>query len=299
MMEDPKDIIRQLRKIELTTGILVEGLQSGIHHSLFRGRGMEFDGIREYMAGDDVRAIDWNVTARLNRPFIKEYTEERDQTFYFVVDISGSGLFGSTVSKQKKILEVTASLAFAALRNNDRIGLCLFSDRVEKFIPAKRGRRHLFSILNTLAFHKPLSLKTDLATALRFLANTIPLRSSFIILSDFTSPPFGKSLGVLVHKHEVVAIMVTDPREQEIPDIGRVELEDAETGEQVLVNTSDPLFRRHFIASVIAHERDLLRMFTKQGIRYISLRTTDPYEIPLSRFFRDGKARRAAHGRIF
>src|SRR5208337_3359569 len=205
-MDDRAGLVRRLKKIELTTNALVEGLQPGLHHSLFKGRGMEFAEIREYVPGDDVRSIDWKVTARYNHPFIREYSEERDQTFYFAVDISGSGTFGSGIPKQEKMLEVMACLAFAALRNNDRIGLCLFSDRVEKFIPAKRGKRHLFSILNTLAFHKPLSLKTDLATALRFLANTIPRRSSFIILSDFTSPPFGKPLGVLVHKHEVVAI---------------------------------------------------------------------------------------------
>jgi uncharacterized protein (DUF58 family) len=299
MMEDPKEILRQLRKIELTTGILVEGLQSGIHHSIFRGRGMEFDGIREYVAGDDVRAIDWNVTARFNHPYIKEYTEERDQTFYFVVDVSGSGQFGYITSKQRKILEVTASLAFAALRNNDRIGLCLFSDRVEKFIPARRGRKHLVLILNTLAFARPLSRRTDLDTALRFLVDAVPRRSSFILLSDFITPPFMRSLGVLAHAHEVVAIRVTDPREQELPDIGCVELEDPETGEQVLADTSDPAFRERFAAGVRAHGDELSRMFTKQGMRHISLQTTDPYEIPLARFFRSGKQRRAARGRVF
>ena len=149
-MDDRAGLIRRLKKIELATNALVEGLQPGLHHSLFKGRGMEFAEIREYVPGDDVRTIDWKVTARYNHPFVREYTEERDQTFYFVVDISGSGTFGSLTTKQEKMFEVTASLAFAALRNNDRIGLCLFSDRVEKFLPAHRGKKHLVTLLNTL-----------------------------------------------------------------------------------------------------------------------------------------------------
>ena len=167
-MDDRAGLIRRLKKIELTTNALVEGLQPGLHHSLFKGRGMEFAEIREYVAGDDVRSIDWKVTARYNHPFIREYSEERDQTFYFVVDISGPGTFGSGMPKQEKMLEVAACLAFAALRNNDRIGLCLFSDRVEKFLPAHRGKRHLVTLLNTLIDHEAASPKTDLFAAARF-----------------------------------------------------------------------------------------------------------------------------------
>ncbi|MCK9602370.1 MAG: DUF58 domain-containing protein, partial [Sphaerochaeta sp.] len=176
-MEDRSELIRQIRKIELSTGILVEGLQSGLHHSVFRGQGIEFAEIREYVPGDDIRSIDWKVTARYNHPFVKEYIEERDQTFYFMADISDSGSFGSETTKQKKILELVASLGFAALKNNDRVGLLLFSDRVEKFIPAHRGRKHLVGILSTMINHKPVSDRTDLGVAARFLAKVLSRRS--------------------------------------------------------------------------------------------------------------------------
>ncbi len=296
-MEDRTDLIRQLRKIEITTNALVEGLQSGLHHSLFKGHGVEFAEIREYVPGDDVRSIDWKVTARYNRPFIKEYTEERDQTFYFVVDISGSGTFGSATSKQKKIIEVTASLAFAALKNNDRIGLCLISDRVEKFLPAKRGKKHLISILNTLIDHRAVSAKTDLAVAARFLGTILARRSSLIILSDFISLDFLGTLKTLRKRHEVIAIRVSDLREHELPDIGTIALEDSETGEQVLVDTSDAGVRMRYAALVEEAEKTLTVGLSRAGIGNVSILTTDPYEIPLQKFFR-GMKRRRTHGRI-
>jgi uncharacterized protein (DUF58 family) len=296
-MEDRTDLIRQLKKIEITTNALVEGLQSGLHHSLFKGHGVEFAEIREYVPGDDIRSIDWKVTARYNRPFIKEYAEERDQTFYFVVDISGSGTFGSETSKQKKMLEVTASLAFAALRNNDRIGLCLISDQVEKFLPAKRGKKHLVSILNTLIDHKAVSVKTDLTVAARFLGTILRRRSSVIILSDFISPDFLGALKTLSRRHEVIAIRVTDEREHELPDVGTLALEDSETGEQVIVDMSDAGFRTRYSVLVDEAEETLTAGFSRAGIGNVSLMTTDPYDIPLQQFFR-GMKRRRNNGRI-
>ncbi|MDO9324613.1 MAG: DUF58 domain-containing protein [Methanoregula sp.] len=296
-METRADLIRQLSRIEITTNALVEGLQPGLHHSLFKGQGVEFAEIREYVPGDDVRSIDWKVTARYNRPFIKEYTEERDQSFYFVVDISGSGTFGSATSKQKKMLEVTASLAFAALKNNDRIGLCLISDRVEKFLPAKRGKKHLVSILNTLIDHKSASAKTDLSVAVRFLGSILTRKCSVILLSDFESPEFLGALRTLHRRHEVIAIRVSDVREQELPDLGTIVLEDPETGEQVIVNTSDAGFRQRFSALAGEAEKTLSAGLSRAGIGYVSLLTTAPYDIPLQQFFR-GMKRRRNHGRI-
>lgn len=295
-METRADLIRQLSKIEITTSALVEGLQPGLHHSLFKGQGVEFAEIREYVPGDDVRSIDWKVTARYNRPFIKEYTEERDQTFYFVVDISGSGTFGSATSKQKKMLEVTASLAFAALKNNDRIGLCLVSDRMEKFLPAKRGKKHLVSILNTLIDHKPVSAKTDLSVAVRFLSSILTRKCSVIILSDFASPDFQGALRTLRRRHEVIAIRVTDVREHELPDLGTLALEDAETGELVIVDTSDVDFRIRYAALVKEAEKTLTAGLSRAGIGHVSLLTTEPYDIPLQQFFLGMKRRN--HGRI-
>jgi len=295
-MENRTDLIRQLKKIEITTNALVEGLQAGLHHSLFKGQGIEFAEIREYVVGDDVRSIDWKVTARYNRPFIKEYTEERDQTFYFAVDISGSGTFGSDTSKQKKMLEVTASLAFAALKNNDRIGLCLFSDRVEKFLPAKRGRKHLVRLLNSLIDHKPASVRTDISAAARFLGSVLARKSSVIIMSDFFSPDFTGALMTLRRRHEVIAIRVTDPREHELPDVGTMALEDSETGEQILVDTSDPGFRMRYAALAGEADRAFTAGLSHAGIRNVSLLTTDPYDIPLQQFF--AGMRRRGHGRI-
>jgi uncharacterized protein (DUF58 family) len=291
-MEDRNELICELQKIELTTKILVEGLHSGEHHSVFKGHGVEFADIREYVAGDDIRSIDWKVTARFNRPFVREFTEERDQTFYFLVDVSGSGLFGSEVTKQRKILEVFASLAFAALRNHDRVGLCLFSDRIEKFIPAKRGKKHLVSVIDALITHHPASKKTDLSQALRFLFRILSRRSSVIILSDFTSLAFFPALAILRKRHEVIAVRVTDKREQELPDIGRIALEDPEKGDQIVVDTSDSGFRARYAILVQHFERKTTDRFTRAGVGTVALSTDEPYEIPLRRFFRDMKTGR-------
>jgi uncharacterized protein (DUF58 family) len=297
-MDDRRELIRQIREIELRTGILVEGLQAGQHNSIFKGQGIEFSEIREYVPGDDIRSIDWKVTARYNHPFIKEYTEERDQTFYFMADISGSGSFGSRTTKQQKILELIASMGFSALRNNDRIGLCLFSDHVEKFIPAKRGRKHLVGVLNTLIDHQPVSDRTDLGAAARFLSKVLSRRSSVIILSDFISPSFMQPLKILRAHHEVIAIRVADLREREIPDIGYIELEDPETGEQVLVDTSDEEFRERYRILVQAAESELHESFMKNRIHELVLMTDEPYEIPLKTFFLGLTTGRGRHARV-
>lgn len=297
-MEDRNELIRQIRHIELKTGILVEGLQAGLHHSVFKGQGIEFSEIREYMPGDDIRSIDWKVTARYNHPFIKEFAEERDQTFYFMADISGSGTFGSKTTKHKKILELIASLGFAALKNNDRVGLCLFSDRVEKFIPAKRGKKHMVGILNAILDHRPVSDKTDLGAAAKFLSQVLSRRSSVIILSDFISPSFMLPLKILSRRHEVIAIRVADIREREIPDVGLIELEDPETGEQLLVDTSDEEFREKYRALVENEESGLRHDLRKNHIAELVLMTDEPYDIPLKMFFIGLTGRRRYHARI-
>ncbi|MFA4860511.1 DUF58 domain-containing protein [Methanoregula sp.] len=296
-MDYRASLIRKLKKIELVTRGLVSGLQPGLHHSHFKGKGMEFAEIREYVAGDDVRSIDWKVTARYNHPFIREYAEERDQTFYFLVDVSGSGTFGSKETKQEKMLEVTASLAFAALNNNDRIGLCLFSDRVEDFRPAGRGRKHLISLLNTLIGNVPVSRNTDIAGAARFIGKVLPRRSSVIILSDFAAPEFLPELRVLARRHEVIAIRVADIREQEIPDAGLIMLEDPETGEQILADTSDTAFRDRYAALAAEEARALASGLSRAGVGNVFLQTTDSCDIPLITFFRAMKWRRR-YGRV-
>lgn len=296
-MDDRTELIRTLSAIDLSTGILVEGIQAGLHHSVFRGQGIEFSEIREYVPGDDIRSIDWKVTARYDRPFIKEFSEERDQTFYFVVDISGSGGFGSKVTKQRKTLEVLAGLAFAAVRNNDRIGLLLVSDHVEKFIPARSGRKHLVSLFNAVIAHTAASTKTDLAAAATFLANALPRRCSVIVLSDFLSPPFIRPFSILRRRHEVIAIRITDPRERELPDVGSIEIEDPETGEQLLVDTSDREFRDRYAALVSEADEGLHADFARTRIADVRLSTDEPYGTVLNRFFA-GLARRRSYGRV-
>jgi len=297
-MDERDELIRAIQKIDLTTGILVEGLQSGLHHSVFRGQGIEFTDIREYVPGDDIRSIDWKVTARSSRPCVKEFTEERDQTFIIALDVSGSGTFGSETSRKRKMIEIAASLGFAALRNNDRIGLCLFSDRIERFVPARRGRKHLVAILNEILSTVPEGQGTDIAKALSFLGHALKRRASVIVLSDFVSPPFIQKMRVLRERHEVIAIRVTDPREQDLPDVGLIEIEDPETGEQLLVDTSDAEFRERFRLLAAEAEGTLSAEFGSARVGEIPLLTTEPYEIPVRRFFHGLSRRRNAHGRI-
>lgn len=294
-MVDRLDLVRQITTIELETALLAEGLQAGFHHSLFRGRGIEYAEIREYMPGDDIRAIDWKVTARYNRPFVKEFTDERDQTFYFMVDISGSGTFGSETSKHRKIVELFAGLGFAALRNNDRCGLCLFSDRVEKFIPARRGKKHLVAILNTMIDYTPASAGTNLGVAARFLSQGLSRKSTVIILSDFIPPPSMVPLRILSRRHEVIALRVIDEREREIPDVGFIELEDAETGAQELVDTSDRKFRERYRDIVREAEKALHQNLAESRIRDLVLTTRDPHDVLLKSFFSGRKTRRRYH----
>jgi len=284
-MTDRKDLIRRIKKIDITTRSRVQGLQAGLHHSIFKGQGVEFAELREYTPGDDVRSIDWKVTARLNHPFIKQFTEERDQTFYFVLDVSGSIDFGSSITKSARALEVVASLMFAGLRNNDRIGLCLVSDHIEMFKVAGRGRSYVISLLNTIIGYQPKSRRTNLAAGIRVLSHHLRRQCSIVIISDFISPPFCRELALLRRHHEVIAIRITDPVEQELPDVGYIELEDAETGEQLLVDTSDPEFRTQYNSLVREAEARTRRELERSGIPEIPLLTTEPYDVPLNRFF--------------
>lgn len=292
-MAYPKELIKQIKKIDISTGILVEGLQSGLHMSIFKGQGIEFTDIREYVPGDDIRAIDWNVTARMNHPYIKEFTEERDQTYYFVFDKSGSGMFGSNISKEQKMLEVAASLMFAALRNNDKIGLCIFTNSVECFIPARRGRKHLIMLLNALISHQPASKQTNIGETLRYLSKIVKRRSSFFIISDFYDDSFYASLKIMKKHHEVTAVRVTDPHEEELPDVGLIELEDTETGEQLLIDTSDEELRAKYLKIKEDADRELVSTFAKCRAQIVDLTTEMPYDIPLKQFFAGKTGRRA------
>jgi uncharacterized protein (DUF58 family) len=284
-MDDVKDLIRRIKKIEITTKNLAEGLPAGRQSSLFRAQGMEFTSLREYVAGDDIRAIDWKVSARLNRPFVREFTEDREGTFYFVVDRSGSGGFGSETSKDDTMLEVVASLMFAAQKNHERIGLCIFTDRVECFIRARPGRSHLVHLLTALIRHRPQSRMTDISSMIRFLSKTLTRRSSIVILSDFRSPPFESPLGILRTRHEVIAVRVSDARETELPDLGLITVEDVESGDQLLLDTSDGTFRTRFREMACREDDEIRSVLSRCRARTITLMSGDSSFIPLRRFF--------------
>ena len=246
-MEQIDEILKQVKKLDISVKYLVDKLITGNYHSLYKGQGIEFSEIREYKSGDDLRSIDWNVTARYNQPYIKEFVEERSLDIYFILDVSGSEDFGNLVSKKRKALEITTSLIFAALRNNDNIGIFLFTEKIEKLISARRGKRHIFKILRSIISFQPKSQITNLRTTLAQVSRILKKRSMLFIVSDFyDTSDYSKVLKILGIKHDVILVRIFDSREQEIPQIGLIELEDKETGEQILVDTSNPVFLKNY-----------------------------------------------------
>ncbi|MCD4844554.1 MAG: DUF58 domain-containing protein [Methanosarcinales archaeon] len=284
-MQQTIQVIKQVKKIEITTKYLVDGLIAGNYHSVFKGSGIEFSQIREYQPGDDIRSIDWNVTARFNHPYVKEFIEERDLRVYFAFDMSGSGNFGNKIVKRTKAIELTASLMFSALRNNDNVGLFLFTDHIETFIPARKGRKHVLKLISSLVSHEPTSKQTDLKKALIFISNVMKKRSLLFIISDFYSDDFLEPLKILKNRHDIVAVKITDTREKILPDVGLIELEDEETQEQILIDTSDKEFRDNFAKIMQKEEERLRNLFRKYHIDIIEVVTDEPYEQPLKKFF--------------
>jgi uncharacterized protein (DUF58 family) len=291
-MPQVKEVLKRVKKLEVKTKGLVENLLSGEYHSIFKGRGIEFSEVREYVPGDDVRAIDWNVTARFNAPFVKEFIEERDLTMIIVFDLSSSNEFGFQRSKKDLGYDIAASLMFAALRNNDNVGLCLFTDRVEKFIPPGKGKKHMLKLLRDLIYYEPKNKTTNIQVALTYLNNIINRRSIIFIISDFLSPDFERPLKQLKNKHDVILVDISDVREENIPDIGYVFLEDAETGEQMLVDTSDLEFRKSYTALANRRSDDLLSRMKRVNVDMIRMKTSEPFYIPLQQFFKMRERRR-------
>jgi uncharacterized protein (DUF58 family) len=283
--EEPVELIRLIRSVDIITRAWVAGQKAGVHISHFKGQGIEFSEIREYLPGDDIRTIDWNVTARYGIPYVKEFTEERDQTFYFIVDLSGSHSFGSTTTKYRRMLEICASLIFAAVRYHDRVGLIIVTDRVEKFIPSRGGRGHAVHLINEIMNHSPVSTGSDLKPALQYILSRIRRMACVIMISDFCVPDFSRELTLTRQHHEVYAIRVTDPRESELPDVGLIELEDAETGEQVLVDTSDEIFREQFKKAVCDADEQISKAFLRAHVPMELVRTTDDWRIPIRHLF--------------
>ena len=283
----PKEILRKVRQIEIRTNREVTDVLGGQYHSVFKGRGMEFEEVREYMPGDEVRSIDWNVTARFGHPFIKKFKEERELTVMLVVDVSASGQFGSgSQSKNELAAELGAVLAFSAIRNNDKVGVILFTDRIEKYVAPKKGRRHVLRVVREILAFQPTGTGTNLTKALDYLNRVQPKRAVTFVLSDFQDTGFEKKLRLAGRRHDVVALSLRDPRESELPAVGLVELRDAETGAQAVVDTFDPRVRASFAARARARFAWLQGTFRSVGVDQIEIRTDIDYMRPLVKFFR-------------
>ena len=284
----PREILRKVRRIEITTRGLVDQVFSGEYHSVFKGRGINFAEVREYDYGDDIRTIDWNVTARTGTPHVKIFEEERELTVMLLVDVSASGDFGTRERMKGDLaVEVCSLLAFSAIKNNDKVGLIIFSDRVEKFVPPRKGRRHVLRVLREMLYHEPAGRTTDLGAALEYLSRIIRRRAVVFVVSDFVSKPFEKALGVAGRRHDVVALRVRDRRESELPPIGLVELEDAETGERLVVDTSNRDFRAAFASRGEEERAGQDRTFRRSKVDVVDLGPGRPYLRPLMRFFEE------------
>lgn len=288
----PREILKQVRRIELSTRGLVNDVLSGEYHSVFKGRGMNFAEVREYQYGDDIRTIDWNVTARNGSPFVKIHEEERELTVMLLVDLSASGDFGTRGRfKAEVAVEICALLAFSAIKNNDKVGLIVFTDDVEKFVPPRKGRRHVLRVLRELLYHEPQSTGTDIAAALDYLNHVQRRRAVTFLVSDFQDDGFEKPLAVAGRRHDLVAVRLRDEREAELPPLGILALEDPETGQRVMVDTSRPAFRKRFADTVAARREALDKRLRRSKVDVIDIETGEPYDRPLMRFFRE-RARR-------
>jgi uncharacterized protein (DUF58 family) len=295
MTRDPKEILKKIRRIELRTRRLVNSMFAGQYHSVFKGRGMNFEEVREYAPGDEIRSIDWNVTARMNAPYIKKYTEERELTVMLLVDVSASGIFGSVeLSKRELAAEVASILAFSAINNNDNVGLILVTDRIELFIPPKKGRLHTLRLIREMLYFEPEGRGTDLAGALDYLNLVVSRRSVVFMISDFLAPDFTKALTVSSKRHDLVAMPVIDKGESELPNVGIITLEDAETGEQIDVNTSSKAVRRALREISDDRLADLEYLLRSRRVDIVRLTTTEDYLISLRNFFEQRERRQAA-----
>jgi uncharacterized protein (DUF58 family) len=283
----PDEVTREVRRIEITTRHLVRDIVAGEYSSAFRGRGVEFAEVREYQPGDDVRTIDWNVTARLGSAYVKRYLEERELTVVFVVDRSASGEFGSVRrTKGDLATELCAVLALAAARNNDRVGAVLFTDRVELYIEPAKGRRHTLRVISDLLSCRPSGTGTDLGSALASLEPTLRRRAVIFVVSDFLALEYETVLARLARRHDVVALHLVDPRERELPDAGVVTLWDPEDGSWLRVDTGDSVVRAHFDSRAAEFDRGLDRMLRERGVDLLRLETGKPYAEALLTFFR-------------
>ena len=294
LQDKTAEILKKIRTLEIKTKGLVETVFAGNYHSVFKGRGMNFEDVREYQPGDEIRAIDWNVTARLGNAFVKKFTEERELTVMLIVDVSASGNFGSaTQSKRELAAEVACLLAFSAIRNNDKVGLLLFTDQVELFIPPKKGRSHTLRLIREILFFEPVGRGTDPALALDYLNKIVTRRAVVFFISDFQAPDFSHTLAVSGRRHDFIAVRIQDERETVLPNVGMITLEDAETGEQIEINTADRSTRTRFSDLADEQGRELVRTLRRNNVDAITLRTDEDY-LPALRAFFKSRERRVA-----
>jgi uncharacterized protein (DUF58 family) len=288
----PKEIIKKIRRIEIKTSRMVTDIFAGQYHSVFKGKGMEFDEVREYQPGDEIRSIDWNVTARMGHPFVKKFVEERQLTVMLLMDASGSSYFGTTGQfKSELAAELCSVLAFSAIKNNDRVGLIIFSDRIEQFIPPRKGLRHVLRVIREVLHHKPQGRGTDIRLALEYLNRVMRKRAVCFLISDFLGQGFQQQLRVTNKRHDCIAMAITDPREQELPAAGILRLHDAETGEEMYADTTNRVAREAFHAASRQLFEERTRRLRQAGVDIINIRTDQPYTEELIRFFRTREKR--------
>jgi len=294
-MQDTREILRKIRRIELRTRRLVEASFAGQYQSVFKGHGMNFEEVREYSPGDEIRTIDWNVTARTNIPHVKKFTEEREMTVLLCVDVSASGDFGSIdLSKRELAAEVAAILAFSAIQNNDKVGLLLFTGEVELFIPPKKGRLHTLRLIREMLYFEPQGKGTNIGGALDYLNRVTPRRAVLFLISDFIAPDFTKQVTVTGRRHDLVAVPIIDPGEEALPNVGIVTLEDAETGEIIEVDTSNRAARNAYAAMEERRRNEFYRLLRSRRIDVIPLRTDKDYLAALRNFFEQRERRQIA-----
>jgi uncharacterized protein (DUF58 family) len=291
----PKELIKRIRKLEITTRRVVTDSLAGQYHSVFKGRGMAFSEVRQYQPGDEIRAIDWNVTARMNEAYVKVFTEERELTVMLVVDVSASKEFGTRgQSKAEIAAEVAAQIAFSAIANNDRVGLLLFSDRIEKVIPPKKGRKHVLRLISEILAFKPEGKGTDLSLGLNFLSSVAKRKTVTFLISDFLAKSYEQGLRIVSRRHDLVPVVITDPAEEALPPVGLVDVEDPETGERFVVDFADPAVRSLYKGAMAERRDERRRIFRKLQLDALELRAGEDHGSVLARFFRMRARRMAA-----
>lgn len=287
-----QDILKKVRKIEIKSRGLTNNIFAGEYHTRFKGRGMTFSEVRNYQYGDDTRTIDWNVTARYNHPFVKLYEEERELTVMLLIDVSGSTIFGTQSKfKREQIAEIAAVLAFSAIQNNDKVGVLFFSDKIERYIPAKKGKSHILRIIRELLSFEATGKGTDVGVALKYLTNAQKRRCTTFVISDFISPDFVQALSIANNRHDVVALQVYDHRETEIPNIGILKVKDSETGEYFWVNTSKKKARKEYADWWTVFQHNTQKLFKQKKVDFVSIRTNEDYVFALQNLFKQRATR--------